>query len=281
MISARLDPLAIFLCLAPPIDDSRTTWIGIDPGVGSIFTAVIRAPGQPTIQEQDGVKVTKAQRANEKIVSFSNKEYQHRCGTTQATKWIQSTHKILGLQQWMSTTPSPKIPGVASFLRYIRHVFDGDMLEKQLYFSLTRRRRFKRLDLHSKRQRTVHEMCKQVIDQAPRETEVVIAFGNASWKQGKGYASSPRRLRFAKYFEQFHHHQRRPPDPSVSKIHVCSVNEFNTSQVCSHCREAKRLEAREKGPGSLLSVYILVMMALGHGWVLIVSSNTWLAGTQV
>ncbi|KAI9205873.1 uncharacterized protein BJ171DRAFT_580523 [Polychytrium aggregatum] len=63
-----------------------------------------------------------------------------------------------------------------------------------------------------------------------KETEVVIAFGNASWKQGKGYASSPRRLRFAKYFEQFHHHQRRPPDQSVSKIHVCSVNEFNTSQ---------------------------------------------------
>ncbi|KAI9202040.1 uncharacterized protein BJ171DRAFT_584472 [Polychytrium aggregatum] len=171
--------------------------------------------------------------------------------TRQATKWIQSTHKILGLQQWMSTTPSPKIPGVASFLRYIRHVFDGDMLEKQLYFSLTRRRRFKRLDLYGKRQRTVHEMCKRVIDQAPRETEVVIAFENASWKQGKGYASSPRRLRFVKYFEQFHHHQRRPPDRSVSKIHVCSVNEFNTSQVCSHCREAKRLEkaseAREKG----------------------------------
>ncbi|KAI9197336.1 uncharacterized protein BJ171DRAFT_585660 [Polychytrium aggregatum] len=140
--------------------------------------------------------------------------------TSQATKWIQSTHKILGLQEWMSTTPSPKIPGLASFLQYIRHVFDGDMLDKQLYFSLTRRRRFKRLDLHSKRQRTVHEMCKQVIDQAPKETEVVIAFGNASWKQGKGYASSPRRLRFAKYFEQFHHHQRRPPDRSVSKIHV-------------------------------------------------------------
>ncbi|KAI9207910.1 male sterility protein-domain-containing protein [Polychytrium aggregatum] len=78
-----------------------------------------------------------------------------------------------------------------------------------------------------------------------KETEVVIAFGNASWKQGKGYASSPRRLRFAKYFEQFHHHQRRPPDSSVSKIHVCSVNEFNTSQVCSHCREAKRLEKVE------------------------------------
>ncbi|KAI9193290.1 kinase-like domain-containing protein [Polychytrium aggregatum] len=53
------------------------------------------------------------------------------------------------------------------------------------------------------------------------------------------------RLRFAKYFEQFHHHQRRPPDRSVSKIHVCSVNEFNTSQVCSHCREAKRLEKVE------------------------------------
>ncbi|KAI9205445.1 uncharacterized protein BJ171DRAFT_474378 [Polychytrium aggregatum] len=106
------------------------------------------------------------------------------------------------------------------------------MLDKQLYFSLTRRRRFKRLDLYSKRQRTVHEMCKRVIDQAPRETEVVIAFGNASWKQGKEYASSPRRLRFAKYFEQFHHHQRRPPDRSVSKIHVCSVNEFNTSQLC-------------------------------------------------
>ncbi|KAI9208183.1 uncharacterized protein BJ171DRAFT_565342 [Polychytrium aggregatum] len=131
----------------------------------------------------------------------------------------------------MSTTPSPKIPGLDPFLRYIRHVFDGDMLDKQLYFSLTRRRRFKRLDLHSKRQRTVHEMCKRVIDQAPRETDIVIAFGNASWKQGKGYASSPRRLRFAKYFEQFHHHQRRPPDPSVSKIHVCSVNEFNTSQL--------------------------------------------------
>ncbi|KAI9193726.1 uncharacterized protein BJ171DRAFT_248848 [Polychytrium aggregatum] len=134
----------------------------------------------------------------------------------------------------MSTTPSPKITGLASFLQYIRHVFTGDMLEKQLYFSLTRRRRFKRLDLYGKRQRTVHEMCKQVIDQAPRETEVVIAFGNASWKQGKGYASSPRRLRFAKYFEQFHHHQRGPPDRSVSKIHVCS-----------HCREAKRLEKVE------------------------------------
>ncbi|KAI9207897.1 uncharacterized protein BJ171DRAFT_636273 [Polychytrium aggregatum] len=49
--------------------------------------------------------------------------------------------------RWMSTTPSPKIPGLASFLQYIRHVFDGDMLEKQLYFSLTQRRRFKRLDL--------------------------------------------------------------------------------------------------------------------------------------
>ncbi|KAI9199617.1 uncharacterized protein BJ171DRAFT_630730 [Polychytrium aggregatum] len=139
----------------------------------------------------------------------------------------------------------PKIPGLDPFLQYIHHVFDGDMLDKQLYFSLTRRRRFKRLDLHSKRQRTVHEMCKQVIDQAPRETEVVIAFGNALWKQGKGYASSPRRLRFAKYFEQFIHHQRRPPDRSVSKIHVCSVNEFNTSQVCSHCRDAKRLEKAE------------------------------------
>ncbi|KAI9208926.1 uncharacterized protein BJ171DRAFT_595366 [Polychytrium aggregatum] len=46
---------------------------------------------------------------------------------------------------------------------------------KQLYFSLTRRRRFKRLDLYGKRQRTVHEMCKQVIDQAPRETEVVCS----------------------------------------------------------------------------------------------------------
>ncbi|KAI9190514.1 uncharacterized protein BJ171DRAFT_575276 [Polychytrium aggregatum] len=123
--------------------------------------------------------------------------------------------------RWMSTTPSPKIPGEASFLRYIRHVFDGDMLDKQLYFSLTRRRRFKRLDLHSKR--TVHEICKRVIDQAPRETEVVIAFGNASWKQGKGYASSPRRLRFAKYFEQFIHHQRRPPDRSVSKIRVLTL----------------------------------------------------------
>ncbi|KAI9201995.1 uncharacterized protein BJ171DRAFT_584641 [Polychytrium aggregatum] len=67
--------------------------------------------------------------------------------TSQATKWIQSTHKALDLQEWMSTTPSPKIPGLASFLQYIRHVFDGDMLDKQLYFSLTRRRRFKRLDL--------------------------------------------------------------------------------------------------------------------------------------
>ncbi|KAI9208896.1 uncharacterized protein BJ171DRAFT_595340 [Polychytrium aggregatum] len=68
------------------------------------------------------------------------------------------------------------------------------MLDKQLYFNLTRRRRFKRLDIYGKRQRTVHEMCKRIIDQAPPETDIVIAFGNASWKQGKGYASSPRRL---------------------------------------------------------------------------------------
>ncbi|KAI9193596.1 uncharacterized protein BJ171DRAFT_635632 [Polychytrium aggregatum] len=160
-----------------------------------------------------GWKLSQAWLAEPAIVAiFSPDGSPQAKDTTQATKWIQSTHKILGLQEWMSTTPSPKIPGLDPFLQYIRHVFTGDMLEKQLYFSLTRRRRFKRLDLHSKRQRTVHEMCKQVIDQAPKETEVVIAFGNASWKQGKGYASSPRRLRFAKYFEQFHHHQRRPPD---------------------------------------------------------------------
>ncbi|KAI9188572.1 uncharacterized protein BJ171DRAFT_575670 [Polychytrium aggregatum] len=61
---------------------------------------------------------------------------------------------------------------------------------------------------------------------------VTVATGNKALLE-QSYWRNLARLRFARYFEQFIHHQRRPPDRSVSKIHVCSVNEFNTSQVCS------------------------------------------------
>ncbi|KAI9204830.1 uncharacterized protein BJ171DRAFT_598856 [Polychytrium aggregatum] len=204
-------------------DPDKTTWIGIDPGVGSIFTAVIQAPGH-----------------QDEVVSFSNGHYQHMCGHKSNTDWHNTMKYRLSIETWMSTTPSPKVSSSEAFKVHLTHVLRPE-LRVQLDFHLGKKARHHRFTGHKRRQVAVDRMCKAVLKHAPIRTDVVIAFGNASWRQGKGYASSPRRQRFARYFEQFEHHRRRPNHPHGS-VKVASTNEFNTSQVCSKCLEPVRLE---------------------------------------
>ncbi|KAI9207956.1 uncharacterized protein BJ171DRAFT_258619 [Polychytrium aggregatum] len=120
---------------------------------------------------------------------------------TSDTEWHNAKMKQLDIETWMSTTPSPKVSSSEAFKVHLTHVLRPE-LRVQLDFHLGKKARHHRFTGHKRRQVAVDRMCKAVLKHAPIRTDVVIAFGNASWRQGKGYASSPRRQRFARYFEQ-------------------------------------------------------------------------------
>ncbi|KAI9199290.1 uncharacterized protein BJ171DRAFT_396023, partial [Polychytrium aggregatum] len=114
--------------------------IGIDPGVGSIFTAAIQAPGQ-----------------QDEVVSFSNGHYQHMYGHKSNTKWHNAKKKQLGIETWMSTTPSPKVQSSEAFKVHLTHVLRPE-LRVQLDFHLGKKARHHRFTGHKRRQVAVDRM---------------------------------------------------------------------------------------------------------------------------
>ena len=204
--------------LIPVLQSSNDrVYIGIDPGTGSILTSVT--------QYQTSTEIIEIEK------SVSNGEYHHLCHHKQRSIFMQK--RLKGIQEWMSTTPTPKTMKFNEFRNYLEHVYTKEYRIKLQKFHFGWKTRLKRWNEYIQQQKTVHKICSEIIDTVPKDKDCVVAFGDASWSQRKGYASSPRGRRFYDYF-------KRTFESDRVKIH--STSEYNTSQVCSKCNLHERVE---------------------------------------
>ncbi len=199
----------------------NTVFIGTDPGEGTVLSNVIQYP--------DGY---------EEMFSISNGEYHHRCHHNQRMLWIDKRLRktdIDGntLKKWLSQTPTPRSPHMSSFVEYLKYTYNGEEFLKLHEHYLRVKTRMKRWNVYIQKQKAVNEICKELIDTIPKDYNIVVAFGDASWSGSvKGYNRSPRGLFFYKYMKNKYESDR---------IKVRSTSEYNSSQICSNCNKHERL----------------------------------------
>ena len=126
--------------------------VGIDPGAGSLITAVVRF--------FDG---------SEAVFSLSNKEYQHLCKFKQHRMWLDLMYKKLGLKTWQSQTPSPKVQTIEEFEAYLRYTYQGDFLQKQLKLHMTHTARGNRFESYICKKKTIQKVTQTIIEAKPQE----------------------------------------------------------------------------------------------------------------
>jgi hypothetical protein len=188
-------------------------YIGIDPGTSSVLTYVT--------QIKDSKEISK---------SYSNKEYQYRCHHTHRNKYNEN--KLKDIKEWMSLTPTSKTMNLELFQKYLNYIYSNENQLALQKFHFKWKTRLKRWNEYIQKQKTIHYMCKEIIDTIPENKECVVAFGDASWNQMKGYSSSPRGKKFYDYLKR---------NFETPKLRIFSTPEYNTSQICSKCNIHERV----------------------------------------
>lgn len=206
---------------------------------------------------------------------FSNKRYYTEIGNNSRKAFVENELKRLGLYDWVSAAPSGKGPGIRNMVQRLAYWCTGEALNEEFpqrleatsnrpsnppldqpsnppsaasfdlpnaepraasenlskYISLWCKDSMLQLKWKSYflKKRTVLRFCQEILkDGDPRKTIVFV--GNANFRHNsKGYPSSPKARVFIRCLMQL-------------GAHVVSVDEFNTSQVCSVCRTTERLQ---------------------------------------
>lgn len=220
------------------LPQEEITYIGIDPGVSSVLTTVIQNPIE-TIDEQEEENETKKNnpydvKTNNLVCSVSNREYQHLRGLQYDRRWREKNVKRLGIQEWLSSTPSSKVIRSSDFIEYLKHIYQEEPMNKFFSLQMGEENRTRRFKSYKKRQQAIHEVCERILCHSTSKN-IVICFGDASWAPGiKGYATSPKGRQFYNYFQRMEH-------PKGVNVKTVLVPEFNTSQCCSKCLKEERI----------------------------------------
>ena len=199
------------------VPSDKRVYVGIDPGTGSILTSVT--------QYQTSTGIIEIEK------SVSNGEYHHLCHHKHRSMDMEK--KLVGIKEWMSSTPTPKTMVFNEFRNYLRHVYTKEYNLKLQEYHFRWKTRLKRWNEYIQQQKTIHKICLEIMETVPENRECVVAFGDASWSQRKGYTSSPRGKKFYDYFKRKFESNR---------VKIFSTPEFNTSQVCSKCNLHERVE---------------------------------------
>ena len=202
--------------------ESYDYYIGIDPGTGSILTSVTMD--------------TNSNPDKEIVKSVSNGHYQNMCLHKNTATYVKNYNKKKGIVSWISNIPTSKTMESIKFIEYLEYVSDekNEILQEFHYKWKTR---FKRWMMYVQRQKVKHKICKDIISTIPEGKKGIVAFGDGSWTQRKGYASSPLGKKFYEYMKDtFSNHM----------ISIKSTPEFNTSQICSKCNTHSRLLPGDK-----------------------------------
>ena len=203
-----------------PMLSDKTVYIGFDPGASSVLTTVTQIPFS-------SIEITKG---------FSSKEYHHRCHHKQRLQY--NKNHLKHLENWMTNTPTKQTMSSYCFMKYLNHVNMKEFCNSLQKFHFRWKTRLKKWNEYIQQQKTLHSICEEIISTVPKENTCVIAFGDASWTQGKGYESSPRGKKFYNYLKTNYEDHKR--------ILVFSTPEFNTSQICSKCNLHERIKACKK-----------------------------------
>ncbi len=206
------------------IENTNEIVTGIDPGASKILTCV-------TILKENGSK------EDEIVKSFSNGEYHQRCLHKQRLQYVDNFMKRNDLKLWSSRIPTCRTLDSIKFSEYLNYIYNSNNgianLELMQQFQLKWKTRLKRWGEYIEKQRTMYSICKEIVSTIPKEKEAVIAFGDASWSQRKGYSPSPRGKKFYLLLkERF----------SNDNLRVISTSEYNSSQICSKCKNFERLD---------------------------------------
>jgi hypothetical protein len=149
-------------------------WVGIDPGVKSIVSAVRKGD-------------TKCG------YSLSSDQYYHDSNMNERLFKIRKHLKDAGLLEWKEATPSLKTSRSESTVRHLVHVLGSPLYIWGLDIHHLRREKLLRwkVDIHKKK--TLDAACKAIIGGTPKDN-LVVAFGDASWTTSlRERRPSPRR----------------------------------------------------------------------------------------
>ena len=178
-------------------------WIGVDPGRKYVVTAA-------SLDERWTYKINSCQ-------------YHHDIKSTKRRLHTQRVQARQGLSNWLEEMPTLKTHCSDATQAAMTHLFRDDNLSRQFDISLSRNARHYRWKVHIHRRKTLHKICQGILGgRDPRNT--VIAFGNAMFGRTRGYASCPSKSMVLYKMLRYQY-----------RAYVLSVQEFNTSQVCSSC----------------------------------------------
>ena len=192
----------------------QTRWKSIDPGAKSVMTVL--------------------DEYNNDFQHFSINRYYTESGFRYATRKLRSLMLEVefcaykDIIRWQSKIPSIKSLDFSVVTHYIEYMMRDEGCIKIIDLRCTNKVKRLRWKTYIMNQKTVQNFAKEILEGAAPEL-TIICFGDANWTNLKGRESSPRSLKYVKVLRRM-------------RCHVYMTNEFNTSQICSKCRNHKRLE---------------------------------------
>jgi hypothetical protein len=156
-------------------------------------------------------------------IHLSNKEYQTRTGnkwrTRQANRWKRASE----IDTIERVTPPKTVSTLAEYRTFLDYGYTH-LHKLQTFYGSVKQRRL-RFDAYISKQKVQHEVCEELITKAGVDANKIVAvFGAANfWRSSPGHAPSGRCGWLRKELRK--RGALVPPD----------LDEFRTSQQCSHC----------------------------------------------
>ena len=246
--STKASPKVASLPTLRPILVTGKRLIAVDPGMRDIVTVVaMDVTTQAALQKGDGVRVT--MKTSNKQFTRSSWRKKTQLLTTNEQKNIDIDEdglrrfkarldpakkgpKKVRLAEYLRLTP-PKDSALGIYTTYLAYNWPVIMSRLRSFQSKSIRKA--KFAGRSRTDAFLDKMCKDMISlgvseaeqaiQKPKGSDVLIAFGDASTSSGGfGYGSAPQ-------------HRLRHRLQHVHNCHVCIIDEYLTSQMCSSCEQ--------------------------------------------
>lgn len=246
--STEASPKVALLQTLRPILVTGKRLVAVDPGMRDIVTAVaMDVNTQAALQKSDGVRVT--MKTSNKQFTRSSWRKKTQLLTTNEQKRIdvdeeglqrfkarldpaKNGPKKVRLAEYLRLTP-PKDCALDIYMTYLAYNWPVIMSRLQSFQSKSIRKA--KFAGRSRTDAFLDKMCKDMISlgvseaeqaiQKPKGSDVLVAFGDASTSSGGfGYGSAPQ-------------HRLRHRLQHVHNCHVCIIDEYLTSQMCSSCEQ--------------------------------------------
>ena len=193
-------------------DTNDVEWIGVDPGRRSMITAAM-------LDDDDRWQW-----------HMTSKHYHHNIKANERSMHRRNMARQHGIEEWQVNIPTFKSHCAAATVTALDYMFHGDFLSRALGVSLQRSTKHKRWRVYIHKQKTLTQVCQDLIGRRnPRN--VVFAYGMGRFNaSSRGYKPAPA-------------NQRWVTNRLTKGLHaiVININEYNTSQVCSHCFASRKL----------------------------------------